>query len=314
LQDFLNHKFGIAATKREKVNVVRYADDFVVTGNSKELLETTVKPWIEEFLRERGLELSQEKTRIVHIDQGFDFLGWNFRKYSGKMLIKPSNKNVKMFYDKVSEIIKSWHSKSPESLIAKLNPVLRGWAEYHKGVVAKATFSKLDHLIYWRLMRWGLRRHPRKTRKWVLERYWTRMNDRWDFGGGRNKKRDKTIGTALLNKLADTPIVRHMKIKGDYNPYDPDWMVYGEELRMRRMSKEIWSQQRAKLWLDQLGLCALCGTPIDTHDDCHDHHIVYRQYGGSDALSNRVLLHRVCHMRAHALGLEVTKPVPAQGL
>ena len=140
------------------------------------------------------------------------------------------------------------------------------------------------------------------------------MNDRWDFGGGSNKKMDKTIGTALLNKLADTSIVRHMKIKGDYNPYDPDWMVYGEELRMRRMSKEIWSKQRAKLWLDQSGLCALCGTPIDTHDDCHDHHIVYRQYGGSDELSNRVLLHRVCHVRAHALGLEVTKPVPAQGL
>ncbi len=314
LREFLQQKLGKEATKREKVNVVRYADDFVVTGNSKELLETTVRPWIEEFLRERGLELSQEKTRIVHIDEGFDFLGWNFRKYSGKMLIKPSRKSVKTFYDKVSEIIKSWHSKSPESLIAKLNPVLRGWAEYHKGVVAKKTFSTLDNQIYWRLMRWGLRRHPRKSKKWVLERYWTRMNDRWDFGGGSNKKRDETIGTALLYKLADTPIVRHMKIQGEYNPYDPEWMVYGEELRMRRMSKEIWSKQRAKLWLDQLGLCALCGTPIDTHDDCHDHHIVHRQFGGSDALSNRLLLHRVCHVRAHALGLEVTKPVPVQGL
>jgi len=309
LKLFLNKKLGVRAAKREKVNVVRYADDFVVTGSSKELLEATVKPWIEKFLRERGLELSEEKTRIVHIDEGFDFLGWNFRKYSGKMLIKPSRKNVKTFYGKVSEIIKSWLSKSPESLIAKLNPVLRGWAEYHKGVVAKKTFSTLDSQIYWRLMRWGLRRHPRKSKKWVLERYWTRMNDRWDFGGGSNKKRDKTIGTALLYKLADTPIVRHMKIKGEYNPYDPEWMVYGEELRMRRMSKEIWSKQRAKLWLDQLGLCALCGTPIDTHDDCHDHHIVHRQFGGSDALSNRVLLHRVCHVRVHALGLEVTKPV-----
>lgn len=314
LKLFLNKKLGVKPAKREKVNVVRYADDFVVTGNTKELLETTVRPWIEEFLRERGLELSQEKSRIVHIDDGFDFLGWNFRKYSEKLLIKPSRKTVKTFYNKVSEIIKSWHSKSPESLIAKLNPVLRGWSQYHRWVVAKAAFSRLDHLIYWRLMRWGLRRHPRKTRKWVLERYWTRMNDRWDFGGGSNKKRDKTIGTALLNKLADTQIVRHMKIKGEYNPYNPEWMVYGEELRMRRMSKELWSKQRAKLWLNQLGLCALCGTPIDTYEDCHDHHIVYRQFGGSDALDNRVLLHRVCHVRVHALGLEVTKPVPARGL
>ncbi len=314
LNAFLRVKLGVNNTRKAKVNVIRYADDFVVTGNTKELLETTVKPWIEEFLCERGLELSREKTRIVHIDEGFDFLGWNFRKYSGKLLIKPSRKNVKTFYGKVAEIIKSWHSKSPESLTAKLNPVLRGWAEYHKGVVAKKTFSTLDNQIYWRLMRWGLRRHPRKSGKWVLERYWTRMNDRWDFGWGSNKKRDKTIGTTLLYKLADTPIVRHMKIKGEYNPYDPKWMVYGEELRMRRMSKEIWSKQRAKLWLDQLGLCALCGTPIDSQDDCHDHHIVHRQFGGSDALSNRVLLHRVCHVRVHALGLEVTKPVPAQGL
>lgn len=315
LHKYLATKFKYREARSNKVNVVRYADDFVVTGNSKELLETTVRPWIEEFLRERGLELSQEKTRIVHIDEGFDFLGWNFRKYSGKMLIKPSNKNVKMFYDKVSEIIKSWHSKSPESLIAKLNPVLRGWTEYHKKVVAKETFSSVDYLIYWRLMRWGLRRHPRKSGKWVLERYWTRMNDRSDFGGHSYKKKGKSTEPILLNKLADVKVGdRHIKIKGEYNPYDPEWMVYGEELRMRRMSEELWSKQRAELWLDQLGLCALCGTPIDTHEDCHDHHIVYRQFGGSDALSNRVLLHRVCHMRAHALGLEVTKPVPAQGL
>jgi RNA-directed DNA polymerase len=314
LEKFLNQKLGVKPTKRQKVHLVRYADDFVVTGSSKELLETIVRPWIEEFLRERGLELSREKTRIVHIDEGFDFLGWSFRKYSGKLLIKPSRKSVKTFYGKVSEIIQSWLSKKPEDLIAKLNPVLRGWAGYHKGAVSKKTFSTLDNQIYWRLMRWGLRRHPRKSRKWILERYWTRMNDRWDFSGNGNKGQKKTAGTVLLCKLADTPIVRHIKIKGEYNPYDPEWMVYGEELRMRRMSKDIWSKQRATLWLDQLGICALCGTPIDTHDDCHDHHIVHRQFGGSDALSNRVLLHQVCHVRVHARGLEVTKPVPAQGL
>ena len=305
LRDYLDHKFGMTASRKKKVNVVRYADDFVVSGDSKELLETTVKPWIEEFLRERGLELSQEKTRIVHIDEGFEFLGWNFRKYSGKMLIKPSRKKVKAFYDRVSEIIQSWLSKKPESLIAKLNPILRGWAEYHKGSVAKKTFSTLDHQIYWRLMRWGLRRHPRKSRKWVLERYWTRVNGRWDFSGYGSKCSSETM---LLYKLSDTPIIRHMKIKGEYNPFDPKWMVYGEELRMRRMSKEIWSKERAKLWLDQLGLCALCEAPIDTHDDCHDHHIVHKQFGGSDALSNRVLLHRVCHVRVHARKLEVQKP------
>jgi RNA-directed DNA polymerase len=122
--------------------VVRYADDFVVTGDSKELLETVVKPWVEQFLRERGLILSKEKTKIVHIDEGFDFVGWNFRKYRGKMLIKPSKKNVKAFYDKVKSIIERSLSVPTAVLINKLNPVFRGWAEYHKGVVAKATFSK----------------------------------------------------------------------------------------------------------------------------------------------------------------------------
>jgi RNA-directed DNA polymerase len=97
------------------VNLVRYADDFVVTGDSKELLETMVKPWIVGFLRERGLTLSEEKTKIVHIDEGFDFLGWNFRKYGGKMLIKPSKKNVKAFYDKVKGIIERSLSVPPES-------------------------------------------------------------------------------------------------------------------------------------------------------------------------------------------------------
>jgi RNA-directed DNA polymerase len=160
------------------VNLVRYADDFVVTGDSKELLESMVKPWIVEFLRERGLQFSEEKTKIVHIDEGFDFLGWNFRKYDGKMLIKPSKKNVKAFYSKVSEVIGSSLSVPTELLIRKLNPVLRGWAEYHKGVVAKATFSRLDHLIYWRLMKWGRRRHPRKSGKWVYDHYWPQLGSR----------------------------------------------------------------------------------------------------------------------------------------
>ena len=163
LAKFLRTDLGITRAKSMKVNLVRYADDFVVTGSSKEFLETVVRPWIVEFLRKRGLTLSEEKTRIVHIEQGFDFLGWNFRKYSRKLLIKPNQKNVQTFYGKVKEIIGSSLSVRKEVLIQRLNPVLKGWAQYHKGVVAKAIFSKIDHLIYWRLMRWGLRRHPRKT-------------------------------------------------------------------------------------------------------------------------------------------------------
>ncbi|HSV34098.1 MAG TPA: group II intron reverse transcriptase/maturase [Ramlibacter sp.] len=304
---------GFQRAQKVKVNVVRYADDFVVTGDSRELLETLVKPWIEQFLRERGLQLSKEKTRIAHINEGFDFLGWNFRKYGEKLLIKPSKKNAQAFYRKVSDEIKASMSVPVEHLIRKLNPILRGWSEYHKGVVAKAAFSRMDHQIFWRLMRWGLRTHPRKSRLWVYEKYWKHLGSRLDFcTTALTRKGEPT--TLVLVQLADTAIVRHQKIKGDYNPYDPRWELYGEQRQVSQKSKEIWNGQRLQLWLEQDGRCALCDELLDSAETADDHHIVYRMHGGSHALSNRVLLHSICHRRVHALGLEVTKPVPARGL
>lgn len=315
LLHFLRERMGIALARKGKVHLVRYADDFVVTGSSKELLETVVRPWIVEFLRERGLTLSEEKTRIVHIAQGFDFLGWNFRKYGGKLLIKPNRKNVQTFYAKVKEIIATSVSIPTETLIKRLNPVLKGWAQYHKGTVAKQTFSKINHLIYWRLMRWGLRRHPRKTRKWVYAHYWKQCGSRRLFAGLQDDAFGGDARVPLpLYSLTDMKIVRHIKVKGDYNPFHSDWVVYGEKLRVQRMGETIWSVQRSSLWYDQGGKCALCEQEIDIADEkMDDHHIVYRQLGGSDALSNRVLLHPICHRRVHALGLKVIKPVPSTG-
>lgn len=315
LMQFLREKLKTRGATAAKVNLVRYADDFVVTGSSKDVLETIVKPWIVEFLRERGLTLSEEKTSIVHIDQGFDFLGWNFRKYGGKLLIKPSQKNVKAFYDKVKEVIATSVSIPTETLIKRLNPVLKGWAQYHKGTVAKQTFSKIDSLIYWRLTRWGLRRHPRKSGKWVYGHYWKQCGSRRQFAGLQDDPfgGDERIPFPLYS-LTDMKIVRHVKVKGDYNPFHPDWVAYGERLRVQRMGDTIWSVQRASLWFDQGGKCALCEQVIDMADEnMDDHHIVYRQLGGSDALSNRVLLHPICHRRVHALGLKVIKPVPSTG-
>ncbi|MCB8747758.1 group II intron reverse transcriptase/maturase [Rhodoferax sp. U2-2l] len=315
LMQFLREKLGTKKATQSKVNLVRYADDFVVSGSSKELLETIVQPWIVEFLRERGLTLSKEKTRIVHIDQGFDFLGWNFRKYGGKLLIKPNRKNVQALYGKAKDIIAESLSKPTEILIKRLSPVLKGWAMYHRGVVAKQTFTKVDHLIYWRLMRWGLRRHPRKTAGWVYEHYWKQCGSRKRFAGLQDDPfgGDERIPLPLYS-LADMKIVRHIKVKGDYNPFHPDWVEYGEKLRVQRMGSTIWITQRSQMWLEQNGKCALCQQEIDiAEENMDDHHIVYRQLGGSDALSNRVLLHPICHRRVHALGLEVTKPVPSTG-
>lgn len=307
LKAHLVAKYRKTKAKGLKVHVIRYADDFVITGNSRELLETEIRPWVEAFLAQRGLQLSPEKTKVVHIDEGFDFLGWNFRKYKGKLLIKPSKKNVQAFYRKVSEIVKTHLSTKQEDLIAKLNPILRGWARYHQPVVAKETFSRIDNLIYWRLVRWTRRRHPNKSRPWCERRYWQRIKDREEFAA-TVKTENGPITTRLL-KLADTAIVRHEKIKGEYNPFDPKFEVYGEELRMKRMSKNMsYQYETSMLYISQNGRCALCAEPLEEGERWHDHHIVYKVMGGSDNLSNRVLLHPVCHRRLHALGLQVAKP------
>jgi RNA-directed DNA polymerase len=147
------------------VNLVRYADDFIVTGRSKELLEREVQPLIEAFLRKRGLELSQEKTSITHIGDGFDFLGQNVRKYNGKILIKPSKKNIHVFLEKVREVIKANKQTTAGHLILMLNPMIRGWAQYHQYAASKRTFDDIDHAIFKAVWRWVVRRHSWKSKR-----------------------------------------------------------------------------------------------------------------------------------------------------
>lgn len=303
-------KWGVAKTKKLKIGVIRYADDFVVTGASQELLETEIKPWIEAFLAIRGLRLSSAKTKIVHIDQGFDFLGWNFRKYVGKLLIKPSKKNVKAFYEKLRKIISDSLGWKQEDLIRTLNPILRGWAQYHSPVVAKEAFSRMDWLLLWRFMRWAKRRHPNKSVDWIHRKYWRTVGDRnWVFSANVATK-DGNKSAMDLYSLAGTPIERHKKIKGTYHPYDPKDEMYGETLRQERMLKNMrYRTEWIKLYVSQHGLCAHCGYEMDIDTGWHDHHIQYRVEGGSDALGNRVLLHPNCHTQVHSLGLHVVKPV-----
>ncbi|NMM04621.1 group II intron reverse transcriptase/maturase, partial [Paraburkholderia sp. RP-4-7] len=150
------------ARRRFKVNVNRYADDFVVTGVSKEILEQNVLPAVRQFLAVRGLELSEEKTRVTHIADGFDFLGQNVRKYGGKLLIKPANKSVKALMEKVREIVRQHRSATQTNLILQLNPVIRGWAMYHRHVVSKSHFTSVDAHIWQLLWKWAMRRHPTK--------------------------------------------------------------------------------------------------------------------------------------------------------
>lgn len=308
LKRHLARKLGIKQAEKAKVQVVRYADDFVITAVSKELLESEVKSWVEQFLSVRGVELSQEKTQITHIHQGFDFLGWNFRKYvpksirgKDKLLIKPSKKNASAFYRKVREIIKCSGAMTQEALIGQLNPVLRGWAQYHSPVVAKQTFSKLDYLIHWRLWRWAKRRHPKKSATWIRKKYFHSISGRnWVFAFPyKNSKAE--VRYRRLYALADTAIVRHQRLPGGYHPYDAAQELKWEELRVKRMQHKLrYRGQILSLFRRQRGKCALCGHAISKTTGWHDHHVIRRVDGGLDILSNRVLLHPNCHALAHS--------------
>ncbi|GAB2912369.1 group II intron reverse transcriptase/maturase [Paraburkholderia jirisanensis] len=305
----LGAKFGVAKAKKLKVNVVRYADDFVITGDSKEILESEVRPWVEAFLAVRGLQLSEEKTRITHIDDGFDFLGWNFRKYSGKLLIKPSRKNVQTFYRKVADTISGHKAVKQEDLIRLLNPMLRGWAQYHRPVVAKQAYSRMESLVFRKLWRWSKRRHPNKNGDWVKQKYFHSNGGRhWVFAVS-SVRDDGSTGLLELYQLRDTEIKRHKKIKGDFNPFDPMWEQYGEQLRQERLEASMrYRKQWVSLFMSQSGLCAHCGCALTRETGWHDHHLEYRMHGGSDALSNRVLLHPDCHRQVHAGKIALTKP------
>jgi len=296
------------------VQCVRYADDFVVTAASKELLEDVVKPWVEQFLSARGVALSREKTQITHIHQGFDFLGWNFRKYvpkspyrNAKLLIKPSKKNVSAFYRKVREIIKGSGALTQDALIGQLNPVLKGWAQYHSPVVAKEAFSKLDNLIFWRIWRWAKRRHPRKSADWIRNKYFRSIGrQNWVFAypykNGKGERQHRR-----LYGLAETAIVRHKRLPGEYQPYDATQELKWEALRVQRMQHKLrYRGQVLSIFCRQMGLCALCGHAISRETGWHDHHVIRRVDGGPDTLRNRVLLHPNCHALVHSQREKVT--------
>ena len=229
---------------KTQLNVIRYADDFVVTGISKEVLEAKVLPAIQAFMAERGLELSPEKTRITHIEQGFDFLGQNVRKYNEKLLIKPATKSVKALLGKAREIIKKHASATQAVVIRLLNPIIRGWATYHRHVVAKECFATVDHHIWHLLWRWARRRHPAKGAKWVLRKYFHRDDGlAWAFAA---KGPDDGQSPRLrLFRAVTLPITRHVKIRAQANPYDANWKPYFERRHAMKKTVKLFG---ATLW------------------------------------------------------------------
>lgn len=293
--------------QRVKVNLVRFADDFIITGYARAFLESVVKPLVERFFRERGLELSLEKTVITHIEDGFDFLGQNIRKYNGKLLIKPSLKSIQMLLRKIRNIVKANLQAKAENLIRLLNPIIRGWVQYHRHVVSKAVFSAIDHFIFKILWRWARRRHPNKSAHWVKDKYFRSHKERnWIFfgEGDRSSKWEAWLYTA-----ARTSIRRHVKIRGEANPYDPAWEMYFEKRLGVKMKDNLSGRRKLPyLWKEQDGICPVCKQKITELTGWHNHHIVWRSKGGSDKAENRVLLHPNCHRQVHNRGITVGKP------
>lgn len=315
LEKMLVEHFPKTASSNPQVYLCRFADDLIITGRSKRLLEQEVQPLVEQFLRTRGLSLSPEKTKIVHIKAGFDFLGQNIRKYNHKLLIKPAPKNIKALLTKVRAVIKANRQATAGYLILQLNPIIRGWANFHRHVVSKETFIKVDSHIFHALWQWAKRRHPNKPKRWIKTKYFKRGQGRkWNFQG-QHPNRHQEQRHLILIRAADTPIRRHAKVKAEANPFDPGWELYFEK-RLETKMRNVLQDQYTLLtpWQEQDGVCPICQQKITAQTGWHKHHLIWQVHGGKDTLDNLVLLHPNCHRQLHSQGLTVGKPRPKLGV
>ncbi|MCL6445396.1 MAG: group II intron reverse transcriptase/maturase [Alicyclobacillus sp.] len=291
----LAFQMGFGRGRREPgVNIVRYADDFIITCKTKEQAEQFV-PVIARWLHDHaGVELSLEKTKITHIDEGFNFLGFNIRKYGGKLLIKPSKESKLSILRKVKSVLDMNKTATVETIIRTLNPLIRGWASYYSTVVSKQIYSYCDHRIYQMLWRWAKRRHPNKGRKWVKEKYFTRRGNRdWVF----------TNGQWDLIRMSDFPIIRHTKVQGSRSPFRPNDSDYFEQRRKNMLLKRLDGFQKQVVEKTD-AKCGLCGRPISEEyfrkwrmngdNKICFHLMIPEQLGGRSTVRNVFVAHRWC--------------------
>jgi RNA-directed DNA polymerase len=298
-------------TKRQaKLHLIRFADDFVITGSSKTLLREDIEPGVVAFMTERGLSLSAEKTKLTDIEEGFDFLGQNVRKYNGKLIVKPSQRSIKAILTKIRRTIKANPCTSAGHLVSLLNPLIRGWANYHRHVVSKKVFSRIDHEVVAALWRWAKRRHRDKSAHWIKAKY---FGHDWVFNG-QVKDEDGSKRKVSLFRAVEVPIKRHVKVKAAANPYDPEWEYYFEKrLQVKMIDKLKSKRTELHLWLAQNGICPVCEQLLTEDTGWDQHHIIQCVHGGPDTLDNLVLLHPTCHRQVHCLDLTVLSPCPTIG-
>lgn len=279
------------------INLIRYADDFVVTAPSKEVLESYVLPTLGTFLKERGLELSEAKTRIVHVDDGFNFLGFTVRRFKGKVLSLPEKQKVIEHLRSIKAYLNNHEQTPAGQVIRDLNPVIRGWANYYRHSAAKGTFAEADHRLWQMLWVWAKRRHPNKPAKWVKARYF-RNDGYWTFHEGG----------AQRVRYAATQVTRYTKVEGKKSPLDPSQRDYWAARRKRVKARETFRKDRLALLTRQDNRCGLCGVPFTEGDSIQDHHIGGRSQEDANRLENRMLVHEWCHHGHHQrVGYKVGK-------
>jgi RNA-directed DNA polymerase len=287
---------------RHRVIVVRYADDFVVLCQNLDTLMAT-KEEAEAWLANIGLRLKEAKTHVTHTlhehegQTGFDFLGFHvqqhpvgkyhlrtFRGQPGfKTIISPAKKGQKRHTEKVGHIVHQYRAAPQRALITNLNPVIRGWTQYYRTCVAKQTFSKMDMLMYWKLMGWATHRHPERGGGWRHRRYWRRHRNRMVYSDGEH----------TLTHYAETIIRRHIKVRGNKSPYDGDWVYWGT-----RLGRDPTKPGRViKLLKQQQGRCSSCGLHLTTEDVMEVHHRDGNHK--NNRYANLTLLHGHCHDQAH---------------
>jgi RNA-directed DNA polymerase len=297
---------GVRRDKRGEIvsprAVVRYADDFVVFCESeldaRRVQEILLPPW----LAERGLVLSEDKTRIVHLTQGFDFLGFTVRHYrapvtskSGhKLLITPSKTKVAEKRRELRDIWLQLRGHAVKLVLLKLNPIIRGWARYYRTVVSSKVFTKMDHWMFQRQRRYAKHAHPNKPWKWLIDRYWGRLKpkstDCWVFGNKQTRH--------FLLKFSWTRIVRHALVRGTASPDDPSLREYW--WARRGLAARNMTPSDRRLGLAQGWVCPVCRMPLMNGEELHRHHKKPKGQGGLDTYANRELVHLYCHQQRHA--------------
>ncbi len=298
-----------------KLGIIRYADDFVVTSKDKESLEVALIQ-IQQWLSQRGLKISAEKTRTVNIEDGFNFLGFNLRQYNGKLLIKPQKEKVLAFCKKIGQVLSNMKANTQEVIIKRLNPLLRGFANYYKGVISKETFQYINYRVWQYLWRWATRRHPNKGKRWVKDKYFHRLKGRhWTFMCKGTDRKGKKVSDFLYD-ISSTPIVRHIKVKGNASPDDPS-LNENWEKRQKKQGKNNWAKgsKYEQVANQQQWKCPVCNDPLFNGEEIETHHIVPLKDGGTDDTKNLVHLHKACHKQVHSRiqvqRLEV-KPEPCE--